>query len=448
MIATDDTKPQKRGNRSSRSRMALGSLIVADAIALFVTVLLVNPLQACMIFGTAVVVWRASGLYSRRFTLSLLDDVPALALGVVCGTALPALVGRGGSPMVAAVTLLAGVLVARSISYAEIRQSRRQSDDGFRTVLLGSGPAAITLTDRIIAHPETGLRLVGLLEETAPGEGGELHIPYLGSAKDLYRVVSQHQVDDLIVCDGELSSAELVEVLRACSRLAIEIHVVPPLLQMHRLVATTDQVWGVPLERVRRHSVTGLAWRFKRFMDVVLAGVALVVLFPVLALVSLAVRFELGPGVIFRQERVGLDGQRFALLKFRSMPHASPYDERPWSVSAEGFLGPVGRFIRRYSLDEMPQLFNVLTGDMSLVGPRPERPLFVEQFSSEVSGYGHRHRVPVGLTGLAAVEGLRGDTSVLDRAYFDNCYIENWSLWLDLKILVRTVVAVLRGTGG
>lgn len=179
-----------------------------------------------------------------------------------------------------------------------------------------------------------------------------------------------------------------------------------------------------------------------------MSGIALVVLLPVLVAVSLAVRYELGPGVIFRQERVGMGGRRFELLKFRSMPHPSPGHERPWSVLEDDLLGPVGRFIRTYSLDEVPQLFNVLAGDMSLVGPRPERPLFVERFSVEVTGYGHRHRVPVGITGLAAVEGLRGDTSVRDRAYFDNWYIENWSLWLDVKVLIRTVLAVVRGTGG
>jgi exopolysaccharide biosynthesis polyprenyl glycosylphosphotransferase len=273
-------------------------------------------------------------------------------------------------------------------------------------------------------------------------------VPYLGTSADLERVVSEHLVRDLVVCDAALSSTELVELLRTCSRLPLQIHVVPPLLRTQRRLTASDQVWGVPLERLRGSTLHGLARGAKRLLDVVVSGVALVLLSPVLVAVSLAVRHELGPGVIFRQERVGLGGRRFELLKFRSMPHPSPGHERPWSVLEEDLLGPVGRFIRAYSLDEVPQLFNVLVGDMSLVGPRPERPSFVERFSAEVSGYGHRHRVPVGITGLAAVEGLRGDTSLRDRAYFDNWYIENWSLWLDVKVLIRTVLAVLRGTGG
>jgi lipopolysaccharide/colanic/teichoic acid biosynthesis glycosyltransferase len=164
--------------------------------------------------------------------------------------------------------------------------------------------------------------------------------------------------------------------------------------------------------------------------------------------VAVAVRWDLGRGIFFEQKRVGLDGEPFTVRKFRSMKHLPPGATSPWSVTDDARFGRVGKFIRRFSLDELPQLFNVLKGDMSLVGPRPERPEFVDQFTMDFPRYADRHRVPVGLTGLAAVEGLRGDTSILERAYFDNLYIENWSLWLDVKILLRTVVAVLRGTGG
>ena len=166
-----------------------------------------------------------------------------------------------------------------------------------------------------------------------------------------------------------------------------------------------------------------------------------------LAVAALAVRIELGAAVLYRQERVGRGGQPFQLLKLRTMRPPTPGAPAGWSTDFAR-VGPVGRFLRRYSLDELPQLFNVLRGDMSLVGPRPERPEYVEEFGRAVPSYVHRHRMMVGLTGLAAVEGLRGDTSIEERARFDNWYIENWSLWLDLTILVRTVVAVLRGTGG
>jgi lipopolysaccharide/colanic/teichoic acid biosynthesis glycosyltransferase len=161
-----------------------------------------------------------------------------------------------------------------------------------------------------------------------------------------------------------------------------------------------------------------------------------------------AVRLEGGPGVLFRQERVGLDGRPFELLKFRSLRPADEEESQTrWSVASDDRLGPVGRLLRRTSLDELPQLWNVLRGDMTLVGPRPERPHFVAQFSGSTPRYMARHRVPAGLTGWAQVHGLRGDTSIEERARFDNRYIESWSMWSDVKILLRTVASVVRCPG-
>jgi lipopolysaccharide/colanic/teichoic acid biosynthesis glycosyltransferase len=192
-----------------------------------------------------------------------------------------------------------------------------------------------------------------------------------------------------------------------------------------------------------------VSWSLKRAFDVALSALALVVLAPVLVACALAVRLEGGPGVIFRQARVGLDGHHFECLKFRSMRPASEAESATrWSVVGDQRVGPVGRVLRRTSLDELPQLWNILRGDMTLVGPRPERPHFVEKFSSELPRYDHRHRVPSGLTGLAQVSGLRGaDTPISDRARFDNFYIENWSLWLDAKVLLRTITEVLFARG-
>jgi exopolysaccharide biosynthesis polyprenyl glycosylphosphotransferase len=208
-------------------------------------------------------------------------------------------------------------------------------------------------------------------------------------------------------------------------------------------------VWGIPLIRVRRAPFRTQGWKLKRALDVLTSGVALLLLAPVLSACALGVRLEGGPGVIFRQSRVGLDGRPFQVLKFRSL---KPLDEgesqTQWNIAQDHRLGPFGRFLRRTSLDELPQLWNILRGDMSLVGPRPERPHFVNQFSTHVPRYMARHRVPSGLTGWAQVHGLRGDTSIEDRARFDNYYIENWSPWLDVKILLRTVSQVVRGQGG
>ena len=189
---------------------------------------------------------------------------------------------------------------------------------------------------------------------------------------------------------------------------------------------------------------SGPARLIKRAFDIVVAVMALIILLPVLAAAALAVRIEGGPGVIFRQVRVGRDGKHFELLKFRSMRPANELESQTtWCVAKDNRVGPVGRFLRCTSIDELPQLWNILRGDMTLVGPRPERPHFVEQFSTQFDRYAHRHRVQVGLTGFAQVSGLRGDTSIADRARYDNFYIENWSLWLDIKIIFRTFREVL-----
>jgi len=412
---------------------------------------LAQPLLAPVAFAFAALAWRLKGLYGRRIALSVLDDVPALAAGVLIAFAPVTILGLALGTVTAPVALamaagmLGGVILARSVAYATILRLRVSRRINYPTLMIGAGPVATALTHRIQAHPESGLRLVGTVGGLS-GVAGPL--PLLGDAGDLARVVAERHVTDVVVGHGGMPSADLVDVLRTCDRLDVEIFVVPRLFEMHSLRGGDDHVWGVPLVRVRRSAHRVFTWRVKRLLDIVMSAVGLVALAPVLLAVALAVRLEVGPGVIFRQVRVGLDGRPFEVMKFRSMRSLPPGIEGPWAVTSSDGIGKVGRLIRRYSLDELPQLFNVLRGDMSIVGPRPERPEYVQQFSTAVPGYGHRHRVPVGLTGLAAVNGLRGDTSIEDRAHFDNWYIENWSLWFDVKIIVRTLFAVVRGTGG
>jgi exopolysaccharide biosynthesis polyprenyl glycosylphosphotransferase len=255
-------------------------------------------------------------------------------------------------------------------------------------------------------------------------------------------------VRNVVVAFSSHKESGMVAVIRACDRQKCELFVVPRLFELQHVDDERTHAWGLPLVRLRRATYRSAAWRFKRLGDVLVSGIALLVVAPMLALIALAVRLDSGPGVIFRQQRVGVDGRRFDLLKFRSL---AVDDEREsattWNVARDPRLSWVARFLRTYSLDELPQLFNILRGDMSLVGPRPERPHFVEQFRAVYPSYEARHRVPSGLTGWAQVHGLRGDTSIAERARFDNYYIENWSLWLDVKILLRTVVSVLRPTG-
>jgi exopolysaccharide biosynthesis polyprenyl glycosylphosphotransferase len=261
-------------------------------------------------------------------------------------------------------------------------------------------------------------------------------------------VIREQGVTRLIVAYGGRGEADLVDGIRTVDRLDVDVAVVPRLYELHSARRGVEEVRGVPVVWMRRHGPRRLSWPLKRAFDIVVSTVALFLLAPVLLAAATAVRLEGGPGVIFKQRRVGLDGREFELLKLRSL---RPLDEQEsqtnWNISEDCRLGPVGCFIRRTSIDELPQLWNVLCGDMSLVGPRPERKHFVELFSAQFRGYPARHRVPAGLTGWAQAHGLRGDTSIEERARFDNYYIENWSLWLDVRILLMTVRQVLRRTG-
>ena len=434
----------------ARLELVLVAAVDLTLLALLCLVATSLTLTAVTAAG-AVVTWRARGLYTHRIALSVLDDLPELAIGVLVGLApgvaaalvVPTgLVGGTGALRVAA-SVLGVVAVGRLVSYGIILRLRRRGQITYPTLLIGVGPAAQSLLQRIETHPESGLHIVGTLADQG---GVATGLPLLGGAADLSTVVGEQHVSNIVVGYGGISSSDLVDVLRTADRANLEIHVVPRLFELSTRRGSDDHIWGLPLVRLREPANRRLTWRAKRTFDFVSAALALLLVSPVLLAVAAAVRISLGKGVIFTQTRIGIHGRPFELLKFRSMKSPAPGTGGVWTVDPDQ-LDPVGRFIRRYSLDELPQLLNVLRGDMSLVGPRPERPEYVDKFVGLFPWYAHRHRVAVGMTGLAAVNGLRGDTSIEERCKFDNWYIDNWSFWLDAKILVRTLSAVVRGTG-
>lgn len=424
-------------------------MLVADAFPAALLTTVVRIWVVVLTFAVAAAVWKAHGLYRRRIAMSVLDDLPMITSGVLIalGSTTTIFVALGspalGEVLLTAAGTLLGATFGRAVAYSVILRRRASGRSTFRTVMVGAGTAAESLARRVRAHPESGLRLLGRLTTQDGREPGSL--PVLGTTRDLSSVVRQQQVTDVVIGYGGMPAADLVDVLRNCERANLEIYVVPRLFELHSLSRVDDHIWGLPLVRLRSPAQRLLTWRLKRAFDVVVSSLGLLLATPIMLPVALAVRLELGRGIFFTQTRIGLQGRRFEMLKFRSM-RAAGDGSTPWAVPKER-LGPVGRFIRRYSLDELPQLFNVLKGDMSLVGPRPERPEYVEEFCAAIPRYLHRHRLPVGLTGLAAVNGLRGDTSIEDRVQFDNWYIDNWSFWLDIKILLRTLQAVLRGSG-
>jgi exopolysaccharide biosynthesis polyprenyl glycosylphosphotransferase len=434
-------------------------LLLGDVAAFVIATAITQPTSPIHVVVLLIylVAFYVAGLYRSRLELSLLDDLPYIVGASIVGIAFklatisllpdvdppPQQLLHGG-------VLLVAVLLIRATAYWVVRRARCRGSVRHRTLIVGAGKVGVRLAHSLQERPYYGLDPVGFVDCELPEEGAEL-LPadVVGTYDDLGRVIREHAIRDVIVAFGSAGEDDLVDMLRICDRLDIEVFLVPRLFELHNANRYTDEIWGVPLIRVRRAVFRSPWWKVKRLADVVVAAVALVCVSPVMAVCALAVRYEGGPGIIFRQQRVGIDGRPFDVLKFRSLrPVDDTESQTNWNIKHDDRLGPVGRFIRATSLDELPQLWNILRGDMSLVGPRPERPHFVQQFAGHIPRYTARHRVPAGLTGWAQAHGLRGDTSIEERARFDNYYIENWSPWLDVKIVLKTVGQVVRRQGG
>ena len=408
-----------------------------------------DPVLAVCYGITVLIALSTVGLYRSRLNHSTLDDLPLLLRAWLVSSALmlAATEMMAGGLMDPWLAPVAAVLLVgfRLVSTAVVRLLRSSGVVAHPTVIVGADSTGQMIAERIEANPKFGLTTIGFLDhDDADVEG----LPMLGGPADLQRVMRQYQPRVLIIAHSHLRDDQLIDMIRECHRHRCELFVLPRLYEIQNMGEDTDFLAGVPLIRLRRRAYRSGSWAAKRAVDVVLSALALVVLSPMMAVVALAVRLEGGPGVIFRQERVSVDGRRFQVLKFRSMrPLNETESQTQWNISQDDRVGPVGRLIRATSLDELPQLWNILRGDMSIVGPRPERPFYVAQFAETYGGYSARHRVPCGLTGWAQVHGLRGDTSIAERARFDNFYIENWSLWLDVKIILMTFTSVFSKPG-
>jgi exopolysaccharide biosynthesis polyprenyl glycosylphosphotransferase len=392
----------------------------------------------------------AAGLYRAPLPPFWIDEIPRRvrpwAVPLVAYLAMAAIRPGLVSVQLAAWAVTALVLV-RLPALAAIRALRRRGRLVRRTVVVGGGAVATHLVEALRAERAHGLEVVGYVD-VEPNPSCTV-MPYLGAVEDLDGVLQLAEASTVVVTFTSAADGRLVELLRWTATAGADVRVVPRLFDVGRAdgdATTTDHVVGIPLIPLAGTALGTVRWAAKRTFDVVATGLGLAVLWPLLGLLALGVRLSSPGPVLFRQERIGRDGQPFELLKFRSMA-VNDDDDRTWSVADDDRVTRLGRIMRAYSLDELPQLWNVLRGDMSLVGPRPERPRFVEEFSEAYPSYRARHRVPVGLTGYAQVHGLRGDTSIEARARFDNAYVERWSLWQDVAILLRTVVAVLRREG-
>ncbi|HZI64647.1 MAG TPA: undecaprenyl-phosphate glucose phosphotransferase [Thermoanaerobaculia bacterium] len=341
---------------------------------------------------------------------------------------------------------LIAVIGARLAVREALRRVRLRGHNLQRILVVGAGTLGQETAQKLLAHRELGFEVVGYLDDDPAKQGRSLAGPaVLGPISDIERVLGERRIDSVWVALPLEAHQKMMMVLQAVGRECVDVKLVPDVLQYATLKATLEDLDGTPVINLSQPPLQGWNSLIKRTMDVGLAGGGLVALAPFLPLVAAAIWLEDRGPIFYRQERMGLDGRPFMILKFRSMRVDAETSSGPvWAIRNDPRRTWVGSWLRHWSLDELPQLWNVLTGDMSIVGPRPERPTFVKEFKHKVPQYMVRHRVKSGITGWAQVHGWRGNTSIRKRIEYDLYYIENWSLKLDFKILWMTVRQGLR----
>jgi exopolysaccharide biosynthesis polyprenyl glycosylphosphotransferase len=423
-------------------------LLAADGVAALLGALALTGAQRRPLLVAALV---AAALLLRphagRRLPGVLDELPAVCgrIAVAWLAVASAVAAYAPHHALSARTLLLGFAVQSAAGCAGrglVHWRRRAALLRRPRAALVVGPAATAqrVAAAVLRHPRCGVRPVGVVAEHPDGTEG---LPVLTTCEEVERALIQNGVREVLTVHPAVRAGQgpLLRALAESGCAVWEVDAESPSYESRERIA------GFSCRRLDlgggRDGGAG-----KRVLDVVVSGVLLAVVSPLLLVCAVVLRFGDGPGVVFRQERIGKDGRPFTLLKFRTHRPADEHESATrWSVADEHRMPWFCRFLRRTSLDELLQLWNVFRGDMSLVGPRPERPYFVAKFSQTYPGYAARHRMRAGITGLAQVNGLRGDTSIEDRARFDNAYIDNWSLWQDVCILLRTAAALLRPTG-
>jgi Undecaprenyl-phosphate glucose phosphotransferase len=421
--------------------------------------LAIAPVLALVI----VAAFQVQGLYRLRRGRTRVDDFFGVLVGSLLGTLLGVLgtlyvqtyhlsdalkaegvleISRGVWALFLVFTVL--FTYASREAVRDLLRRRWRAGIGLKRVLVvGLGDLGRMVADRILEHAELGFRIVGFVDDRAATTDaiGYRGLPLLGTIADIPGVCSQEKIDEIYVALPIEEHVKMLGVVEYASRECIDVHVVPDLLQFIALRARLEDLDGLPLISINDVPLRGFNSVLKRIVDVALSlGVILAGALPALVIAALIKRSSPGP-VFYTQERMGLDGKAFRVYKFRSMPVDAEDASGPiWAREDDPRATPVGRWLRQLDIDELPQFWNVLKGDMSIVGPRPERPFFVEQFKHRIPQYMLRHKVKAGITGWAQVNGWRGNTSLEKRIEFDLYYIENWSLSLDFKIMWLTVL--------
>jgi Undecaprenyl-phosphate glucose phosphotransferase len=406
--------------------------------------------------------FQVQGLYRLRRGRSRVDDF----FGVFVGSILTVVLGIGGTLYfqtyyvseaakdlgqyeVSQFVWLLFLVVNVAFCYAsrelvrEALERRWRAGIGLKRVLIaGAGDLGRVVADKVLEHRELGFKVVGFLDDRAGGDHiGYRGIPLLGMLGEADDIIRRERIDHVYVALPLEEHVKMLGLVEATNREAVDVHVVPDLLQFIALRARLENLDGVPIISLNDVPLRGFNSLLKRAIDVAISGAALAGLAIPFTLIALIIKRSSAGRVFYTQERMGLDGNAFNVYKFRSMYEGAEDETGPvWARDDDPRCTPIGRWLRRFDIDELPQLWNVFRGDMSIVGPRPERPYFVEQFKHRIPQYMLRHKVKAGITGWAQVNGWRGNTSLEKRIEYDLYYIENWSVSLDLKIMWLTVI--------
>jgi exopolysaccharide biosynthesis polyprenyl glycosylphosphotransferase len=401
------------------------------------------------------------GLYSPRLRRRAIDDVSSIVVATTIAAisvlSLRALAGEVDNALADSLRpwafAVAYVAAGRVALYWSQSRAREHGISVKRTLIVGAGRVGSLVARRLLDNPDLGLRPVAFLDKDPLSDTQRtLGLPVAGASWDLDEAIERYGAEQVIITFSTAPEEVLLRLVRRCEERGVAVAIVPRLFERMPEQLSIEHLGGLPLITPRRTDPKDWQFDVKHALDRVLAGIGLLLLFPLFLIILLLIRVTMGRPVFFRQPRVGRDGREFEMLKFRSMVGGPEGDEAeaapapglaPGGIEGADRRTRIGCVLRRTSIDELPQLINVLKGEMSVVGPRPERPEFVSQFEQTVYRYTDRHRVKSGITGWAQVNGLRGKTSIADRTEWDNFYIENFSLGLDAKILLQTAGAVV-----
>jgi len=421
---------------------ARGSEIGRSDYLLLAGIQLVNTLVVFFFFK----------FYHRRHAALLMDEVyrlfGAVSVATLLTIAFVSFVFRDTLQIQRMMLLLAWAVGIITLTLGRIAHGRvqrvlqRRGIGAERVLIIGTGEVGRMILQKIQHTPGLGYRVAGFVEASFEGEAPPaakvMGLPVFGAVTDLPKIIEGQGIDEVIIGLPEATHQELVGIVSQCEREKVSIRVFPDVFQIMASEVTISDLGGLPLLTIRDVALRGWKLTLKRIVDMAFSGTFLLVASPIMMLTALLIKFDSPGPVFFAQERMGLDAKPFKMLKFRSMRADAERSGPGWTTKDDPRRTRVGTFIRKTSVDEFPQFINVLMGDMSVVGPRPEQPAYVEQFRSSIPRYMERHREKAGVTGWAQVNGLRGDTSIAERTKYDLWYTENWSLWLDFKIILRT----------